>query len=122
MLKTIKPRNSLSKQQVKNIKFGSVFIVMDKEFNPKSPENKTRHVVFLGKKGGSLILAPIKHTSPSRMELKNFDGNRSIYLDKIRYFSKNKVYPLNDFKDKGNDYLTIEEKVELKKRYKRYKK
>lgn len=117
-----KERKPLTRKQADNAKFGSVFIVMDSEFNRKSPKDKTRHVVLLGRRSGSLLIAPIKHTNPSRMELKNFDGNRSVYLDKSRLITRNKVYPLNSFGSKGNDYLTASEKVELKKRFKRMKK
>lgn len=109
----------LTKRQAEKAKFGTVFVVKDKEFNRKSPSNKTRRVVKLGIKNGSLLIAPIKHTSPTRMELKNFDGGRSVFLDKRRYISKNKVYKLNGLNKNNNDYLTTKEKIELKKRLKR---
>lgn len=119
---TFKNKSPLTKKQVEKAKFGNVFIVSDREFNPKANKEKTRRVVYLGLKNGSLIVAPVKHTSIARMELKNFDGNRSVYLDKQRYISKNKVFKKNQFKGTNNDYLTISEKHVLRKKFNAYKK
>ena len=116
-----KNKKPLTRKQANRVKFGCIFIVNDKVvFNHKGKE-KARRVVLLGKKNGSLLIAPIRHRPPSIMEISNFDGKRCIRLDKSVLVGKNKVYSKNGFKGTKNDYLSKSEKVALKKKMLGYK-
>lgn len=116
MFNLFKNKKPLTRTQVEKARFGNVFIVNDKQvFNPKGAE-KPRRVVLVGKKDGSLQVAPVKRSSPYQMELSNFDGNRSVILGKTVTITKNKVYSKRDFRGTSNDYLTTSEKVKLKKK------
>ena len=109
-------KQTLTKEQSKKAKFGAVFIVNDKEvFNPKGV-GKPRRVVLLGKKNGSLIVAPIRRSSNKTLELSRFDGNRSVIIGKAVTIAKNKIYSKNGFKHTENDFLTPHEKYKLKKK------
>ena len=115
-------KKTLSKRQVNNIKFGTVLIVNDKlVFNHKG-KVKARRVVVIGKKNGSLIVAPIRNRVPNVMELSRFDGKRCVRLDKYVLITKNKIYTKKGFKKTNNDFLTKAEKVELKRKVIKYKK
>ena len=110
-------KKTLTKKQATKAKIGSVFIVNDKEiFNKKGP-NKIRRVVLIGKRNGSLLIAPVRRHPPISMELSNFDGERSLILSKAVLISKNKVYSRFKFKGTQNDYLTTKEKILLKKKW-----
>ena len=71
---------------------------------------------MIGKKNGSLIVAPIRNRIPNIMELSQFDGKRCIRLDKSLLITKNKIYTKKGFKKTNNDFLTKSEKVDLKKK------
>lgn len=109
-------KKPITRTQAIKARFGTVFIVNDKKvFNPKG-KSKSRRVVIIGKKSGSLIVAPIRRCNPYSLELSNFDNQRSIRLDKSVLITKNKVYSKNGFKNTQNDFLTNHEKVLLKKK------
>lgn len=121
MKKVFDNKKTLTKRQVREAKIGGVFIVNDKiVFNHKGKE-KPRRVVLVGKRGNSVIVAPIRHRPPGTMEVSRFDGNRCIRLDKSVLISKNKVYSKNSFKGTHNDYLTKHEKVLLIRKILGYK-
>ena len=108
-------KKPLTKSQARNAKFGSVFIVNDRDvFNHKGPQ-KARRVVLVGKKNGSLVVAPVRKTLSVSIEVSGFDGGRSVMLYKAVVVSKNKVYSKNGFRNTKNDYLTTNEKIKLKK-------
>lgn len=73
-------------------------------------------MVLIGKKSGSLFVAPVRRSPYSSMEVSRFDGDRSVMLNKTILVSKNKVYSKNQFKNTQNDFLTKNEKVRLKKK------
>lgn len=98
-----------------NKTFGKVFMVKDKEFNPYANSLKSRRVVCVGFDNGKMKVVPVRKNKKV-VWLSKFDGKRSINTNHIYDFSLNKIYEKRNFKNTSNDYLTLEEKLELQRK------
>jgi len=98
--------------------FGKVFIVRDKECGNIHQPAKPRRVVCVGKDGDRLKVIPV-YKNKTMISLSNFDRQRSINVNSIQKISLDQIYEKRTFRKTENDYLTNQEKLELKKKIKK---
>lgn len=95
--------------------FGKIFIVRDKEFNPRANDTKSRRVVCVGVKNNSMKVIPVRKNK-KMVSLSKFDGNRGININHIYDVDLDDIYEKRNFSNVSNDYLTLKEKLELKRK------
>lgn len=110
-------RESINRLEKEINKFGNVFIVRDKEFNPNANNKKSRRIIGVGIKNGSIESIPV-YRNNSLIVLSNFDRNRVVNINKKKRIPLDRVYENRTFKKNNNDYLNQKEKQLLNKKIK----
>lgn len=105
----------------KNV-FGEVFITKANAFGDPTPNsNKTRRVVAIRASKSGMTLVPVRRTGPI-LFLSNFDGDRLINVNSAKKIGFDSVYEKSKFPNTKNDWLTSNEKVQLRERIHRAEK
>ena len=99
----------------KESSFGKVFMVQDMKFNPRANDTKSRRVVCVGVGNGNMKVIPVRKNK-KMVSLSKFDGNRGININHIHDINLDDVYEKRNFSNVSNDYLTLNEKLELKRK------
>ncbi|MFA6755629.1 MAG: hypothetical protein WCR97_03885 [Bacilli bacterium] len=108
----------------KKKKFGKVYYIKDSSLGNK--DNKKYRTVICGKSrinnGPKTIVYPL-YKNKNCITFSNFDGNRSINLNRPVEINSNLLVSRYGFKNRKNDYLTKSEKRQfLNKHLNKYKK
>lgn len=92
-----------------------MFIVKDKNFYSSAHDGKSRRVVCVGVEDKKMKVIPVRKNN-SYVSLSNFDGNRIFNFKRIKKIPIDKVYENRTFKNSNNDFLTKNEKNELRRK------
>lgn len=102
--------------------FGEVFVTKAKEFGDPTPNsNKTRRVVAIKASKTGMTLVPVRKTG-ALLFLSNFDGDRLINVNSGKKIHFDSIYEKSKFPNTKNDWLTSNEKVQLRERIHRAEK
>lgn len=96
-----------------NKSFGEVFITQDKKFNLNASCNKTRRIVLTDVKNGNPEVIPV-YKNKRIVFLSGFDKKRVLNTNNKFLLSFDDIYEKTELNNILNDYLTSDEKLDLK--------